>query len=277
MPRWVLTLVRMLPAVAGASVVAVVGLWLARQGLDQADLRDSNPEVGNYLQALGTIYAVVAAFVVYVVWGQFNDARNQVEREASEVVDLFRLADGFPNDDRRALQTKLARYVDAVLDEEWPALARNEDAPIERCSDMLDEVWNILHGCEPVSECHRALHAEALSRYNDLSDVRTARLTSARTQIPIGLRLLLYIGGMILVGSMYLLAIERFWIHALITACLAAAVAHVLYIVDDLDNSFSGDWQVPRRSFERVRGYMRKRAPGAIETPVQPVGPQVAA
>src|SRR5262245_59747342 len=100
MPRWVLTALRMTHVVAGASVVAVLGLWLARMGLDQTALRASNNEVGNCIQALGTIYAVVAAFVVYVVWGQFNDARTQVEREASEVADLFRLADGFDDDDR---------------------------------------------------------------------------------------------------------------------------------------------------------------------------------
>lgn len=259
MPRWLVTFFRMLPAVGGASALAVVGLWAASYVLDVDALRASNDEVGNYIQALGTIYAVVAAFVVYVVWGQFNDARTHVEREASEICDLYRLADGFPETERRQLQGKLRRYTDAVLADEWPALAGGHEEPIERTGELLDEVWTILHDYEPVSECHKSLHAEALSRYNELSDVRTARLTSARLRIPLGLRILLYIGGVILTMSMYLLAIDLFWVHAVITACLAGAVAQVLYIVNDLDSAFSGDWQVPRTAFERTLRYIARR------------------
>lgn len=253
------TLLRMLPSVGGASLLAVAGVWLSRQVIGIDALRPSNGEVGNYIQALGSIYAVVAAFVIYVVWGQFNDARTQIEREASEVVDLFRLADGFPDDSRRELQHRLREYVDTVLYVELDAHARCDDKSIERTNELLDDVWNVLHRCEPCSECHKSLHAEALSLYNELSDVRTARLTSARTRMPIGLRLLLYIGALILVGSMFLIAIDRFWVHALITAALAAAVTHILYIVEDLDDPFAGNWTVPRAAFERAKAYMMRR------------------
>jgi len=270
MPRWLVTFVRMLPAVAGASVLSVIGLWLAREVIPLDDLRPSNDEVGNYIQALGTIYAVVAAFVVYVVWGQFNDARTQVEREASEICDLYRLADGFPTRERLGVQDKLTRYVDAVLDTEWEALAKNDEGPLEHTGDLLDEVWTILHACEPASECHKSLLAEALSRYSELTDVRTARLTSARVKIPLGLRLLLNIGAVIIVGSMYLIAIDRFWVHATITACLAGAVAQVLYIVNDLDTAFSGDWEVPRTAFERTQRYIRKRKKPAADDATAP-------
>lgn len=253
------TLVRMLPSVGGASLLAVAGVWLSRQVIGVETLRPSNGEVGNYIQALGSIYAVVAAFVIYVVWGQWNDARTQVEREASEVVDLFRLADGFPDDSRRELQTKLRQYADTVLYVELDAHARCDEKSIERTNELLDGVWTVLHRCEPCSECHKSLHAEALSLYNELSDIRTARITSARTRMPVGLRILLYIGALILVGSMFLIAIDRFWVHALITAALAAAVTHILFIVEDLDDPFAGNWTVPRIAFERARDYMAKR------------------
>jgi len=36
-------------------------------------------------------------------------------------------------------------------------------------------------------------------------------------------------------------------------------VSHILYVVEDLDNCFGGNWQVPRESFERVRVQMQKR------------------
>jgi hypothetical protein len=58
------------------------------------------------------------------------------------------------------------------------------------------------------------------------------------------------------VGSMYLFAVDRFEIHALMTAALAGAISHLLYVISDLDDCFQGDWQVPSRAFERVREYL---------------------
>ena len=49
------------------------------------------------------------------------------------------------------------------------------------------------------------------------------------------------------------------------TAALAGAISHVLYVIEDLDGCFDGHWQVPRTPFERVSRQM------AAAAPVQPV------
>ena len=79
MPRWLLTLLRLTPAVASASALSIVGLIAFRQVVPMSELEKSTNEIGNYLQTLGGIYAVLLAFVVYVVWGLFNDARSTVD------------------------------------------------------------------------------------------------------------------------------------------------------------------------------------------------------
>lgn len=249
----------MTPAVGGAAVLSVALLAVARQVLDPATLRASNDEVGNYIQALGAIYAVLAAFVVYAVWGQLNEARTQCDREANELVDLSRVLEGLPDGCRRGLQAKLAAYVDKVIRIEWPAMAKHDEAALEDNGSLLDEIWTELHSAPVQTESQRSLHVEALTRFNDLSDARTARLSSARARIPLSLSLLLYFGGVSLVGSMALVAIESFWIHALTTASLASAVSHLLYVVADLDDIFAGDWQVSREPFERAQRFIAKR------------------
>ena len=195
--------------VLGASAVAVLALALVRPALPTATLRASNPEVGNYLQAVGTIYAVLLAFVVYVVWGQFDAARKQVDHEANEVIDLYRTADGFPAGARDHVQRELAAYVADVIAREWAAMAANDEAAIARTAGHLDRVWDGLHCLAPADDCQRALHGEALSRFNDLSDARTERLTSARMRIPFGLKLLLYVGAFVMVS--YLEILGTWW------------------------------------------------------------------
>lgn len=257
--RAIKTVLRMTPAVGGAALSSVLFLLLSRHLLDAEVLRASNDEVGNYIQALGAIYAVLAAFVVYVVWGQFNDARIQCDREANELMDLSRIFEGLPAASSGPLQRQLASYVSSVLEVEWPAMAHNDDVALEAASELLDPLWAALHSLPVETECQRALHVEALTRFNDLADARTSRLSSARARIPLGLSMLLYFGAFSLVGSMGLIAIETFWIHAVTTASLAAAISHILYIVADLDDAFAGDWQVSRAPFEAAQRFINKR------------------
>ena len=109
-----------------ASGLSLVGLGAVRHVVAQAWLKETNDVVGNYLQTLGTIYAVLLAFVVYVVWGQFNEARALVDREANEVLDLYRTVEALHGPERCAVRDGLRRYVDAVIDEEWGAMARRQ-------------------------------------------------------------------------------------------------------------------------------------------------------
>src|SRR5262247_2574167 len=83
MPRWLRTLLRLTPVVAVVSAISVAGLLVFRAFAPIDVLHAAANELGNYLQTVGGIYAVLLAFVVYVVWGQFNDARGYLDREAT--------------------------------------------------------------------------------------------------------------------------------------------------------------------------------------------------
>lgn len=232
---------------------AEAGLFLVRGLVPSEALTASNDTVGSYLQTVGTIYAVLLAFVVFVVWSQFDQARKDVEREANELVDLHRTTQGLDAATAAPLRAALEAYVAAVLDEEWPAMARNDEDTIARVAARLEPLWDALVACEPVSGTHCALHEEALERFNDLSDARADRLTASRTRIPMTLRLLLYTGACITVGSLYLFGVADPVVHALMVGATAGALSHVLFVIHDLDDCFDGVWQVPRASFERVR------------------------
>jgi len=250
------TLRALLPPVVISVAVSEAGLLLARRLLEIEWLRPDQDVAGSYLQTVGTIYAVLLAFVVFVVWTQFNDARNYCEREANELVDLYRTAKALPEKERRAVHDLLASYVDQVLDREWAAMARGNDKELEKDWILLDDLWDVLSAYEPATSGQSANYQELLARFNDLSDTRTNRLSSARLRIPRALHILLYSGAVVVIASMYMFAVEKLAVHALMTGALAGTIALVLYLVGDLDACFEGDWQVPRSPFLRVRRYI---------------------
>ena len=253
MPLWLRTTLRLSAVVLVAAAASIFGLAIARQVIDFESLRSSSDSLGTFVQTLGGIYAVLLAFVVIVVWGQFNDARSYIDREANALVDLHRTASGLPAHSRAVIQKQLREYVDEVIKYEWAAMAKRELPTIERIGGILDHVWTAIHTCEPRNECQQAMYSEVLSRFNDLTEHRTNRLNISATRVPIALNVLLYTGAVIMIGAVYLLAFDRFWLHALVTGLMAGAVAHILFLIYDLDHEFDGDWQVEKNPFVRAR------------------------
>ena len=109
------TVLAILGWVLPSTALALAGLVAVRATVSQEVLASTSDVVGNYLQTLGGIYAVLLAFVVFVVWNQFNDARAMVEREANELIDLFRTAKGLPEPTRGVLHEHIRAYVATVL------------------------------------------------------------------------------------------------------------------------------------------------------------------
>jgi hypothetical protein len=48
--------------------------------------------LGVLIQLVGDIYAVLLAFMIFVIWGQFTDVENCVIRECDSVDDLLRFS-----------------------------------------------------------------------------------------------------------------------------------------------------------------------------------------
>ncbi len=246
-------LLKLTPVIGLASVASVAGL-IAFRGIAPTDeLARSSGELGNYLQTLGGIYAVLLAFVVFVVWGQFNDVRTYIDREASALVDLHRTASNLPEATRARIQQGVHAYIDAVLRDEWQAMARHDEVAIENVGHKLDDVWLALHACQPHTDGQHTIYGEVVTQYNELMDLRTNRLSAARARVPLVMNILLYTGGVLVTGSIYLMYIPELWLHAMITAALAGAIAHVLYLIHDLDEAFDGEGRVSKEPYERAR------------------------
>jgi hypothetical protein len=229
--------------IVGATVVfAVAGLHVVHTMAPLAWFEANNAVVGNYLQTLGTIYAVLMAFVVFVVWQQHNDARDAVEREGNELADLDRILNGLAGPVLGQVRQHEQAYIQAVLEEEWISMLHGQAS--KRAEQELEEIWLALEKNEPQTDREQILFGEALARYNDLNDARTHRLLCSRLRLPGTMWAFLLVGGVLNIGSMWLFGMESLAAHALITAALAGSISFVLYLVADLDNPFWGDWKV---------------------------------
>ena len=231
-------------------VVSLTGLFLVRWAASASWLHANNEVAGNYLQTIGTFYAVLLAFVVFVVWQQHNDTRSAVENEANELSDFCRTIRALA--ETQPVQDFIQKYGQAVVEVEWMELAQG------RCSReaerALQETWQALESIEPRTKREEALYAEALARFNDLSDARSQRLHCSLLRLPPSLWVLLLINGGLVVASMWIFGLESFSAHALMTVALAVSIAFVLFLLGDLDNPFWGSWRIGPEAFHRALG-----------------------
>jgi hypothetical protein len=247
---------------------AVAGLVAVRAAVPPDYFQPSNDVAGSYLQTVGTIYAVLLAFVVFVVWTQSNDARRLVERQADELADVLRLTAGLRGPVPGRVVTAARAYAREAAEGEWPLLAAGRSGA--RAAELFDQVWAELAAFEPGTAREEALFGEAVARFSEAGDARADLLHCGRVRLPVLLWLLLLTGAAGTVGSMYLFGVERLGPLAAMTACLAGAVSFMLFLIWELDNPFRGDWRVSPAPLLAAVGLAGRAPPAAGPGPAGP-------
>lgn len=200
-------------------------------------------EIGSviFLQ-IGLMYGVLLAFVVSVVWGQFDEAARAVDREAADLTTAFYLARGLPDPVRATIQQGVLRYAQTVVHDEWQTMnARRESA---KARAALDGLWDAYRGFEPRTAREAALYAESLERLSNARENRRIRLFQMNLEAPGFMWALLLVVGTMVIGLSYFFGIEYLWSQVVMTASLAGAIAFTLVMIALLDFPFSGSLRV---------------------------------
>lgn len=248
--------------IIGAGVLlALAGLLWVRRALPLDVLKAHHEVAGFLFGVLGVMYAVLLAFVVFVVWEQFEDAKIAASQEANQIGDLSRLAQGFPAPLRQAIWRQTRSYAGLVAGEEWEAMARGEMSP--RAQGAMDALWRLYATIEPRTPGQSAIYAESLARLSQLSDDRRLRLHAGRDAIPRVLWMLLWFGGLITVPFTYFFGVKSFRSQALMTAALTGMIGAILFLIAALDHPFRGDVGVSPDAFQFILKRMEEMQKGA--------------
>src|SRR5262245_59907523 len=104
---------------AGNALIVIAGIAFTRRSAKRLNGKAVNDVISTYVAVIGTLYAVLLAFVLLSVWEQYDTAQGAAEREASQLSDLVRLTAGLPPPSASRLKDALREYTAAVIDEEW--------------------------------------------------------------------------------------------------------------------------------------------------------------
>jgi hypothetical protein len=249
LPTWLMGLV----LVAGGIGLSDLGFVLSRRWhMVQPQAGDGQSSV---FGVVGTLYAVLVAFAIIVVWQNYTTAQATVSTEANAVSDLDRLSRTYPVPIRRQVQEAARTYVTLIIQDEWPLMEHSRSSP--RAYASLVELWNTYTDMAP--RLHKdALHDKSVGLLNTMDDNRNLRLQAAGNGVPTTMWVLLYGGTVSTVMLCYFFVSPRGEPVARFRVLLLSGVNYLsLFLIAALADPFRGSLEVTPASFEFVLSHLQ--------------------
>lgn len=261
-PTWLLGIV-----IVGAAVaVSVGGLVLVRRRFPELERHGLNDVIGVAIGVLAAVFGLLLGFVTVSLYDNFTDAQATVQREATEVIQLYNDSRAFAPPADAAVLRELKSYVAAVRFVEWDRM-REGDSDMRVGSEHITDLYRVLQDYEPKSNTQNAFYGDAVGRLNDIVDARRSRLTQAEEELPGAFSIMLLLGTALLIASMYLLATTNRRLHTILLVGVAVLTSFNLLIVAALDHPFSGDISVSNEAFNQGRLKALGITPADIDNP----------
>ena len=247
--------VNLIPGTArlrGAKLIAAaVALYLALRMMGFHKLFGSDAEgIGALLQIIGTLYSVVYAFAIYVIWGQFTAVENEIQKESGALKDLLLFSQRLKEAVREPIVRAVKSYSRAVAQTEWSALSAGDNT--DKTDKLFSAVVSSVTEVNPEDDTERIVYQRLLEIANQASAHRDERLALSAKRMP--QTLLLFVT---LTASMILFLLFFFPFRNLALGLVAIAITTMVlffahFVLTDLDNPFEGTWNVASTPFAEL-------------------------
>ncbi len=214
-----------------------------------------NDLIGWQLNILGTTYAVILGFMLYTVWTDFGSAIFNVDLEASALRNVYRLAEGLPEQQRVQLQLQARSYANAVINRDWPEMAR-EQIP-EESHDINQAMWKTLMSVKLATPSEITAEDHALSELSTLTEHRRTRLLQSAYHLPTIFWGVLLIGGFLTIASASMFGSANTTLHSLQVFSFTLLITLVLLAIADVNLPFRGWVHVSNYAFIRAQENMQ--------------------
>lgn len=225
----------MLAAVLLRGVVHVVS--------STATLHEDVHGVGYALGVVGALYSIIVAFVIYVVWDQFNRVQAGVSHEASALEDLCRVAGLLSDRDATSrIRAAVRQYIKGTSGDEPQRLAQGQVSAI--AEEQFSGLCHAVRGADVKTEKDGVIYRELLNALMRVMEARDARLSVSATRIPSTLWHLVVFASCVILGGFLVLGVRSLLLSLAVVAAVAGSMAFLLSVIKDMDNPFTGVWNV---------------------------------
>ena len=225
--------------VIGATAVAVgIFLFLRRFAPEGGFFTDGDRAAGVF-GVLATGFAVLLGFVVYLAFLSYDTARSGAREEATDVIQLFEVAQLLPQPPGAKLSGELVCYGRAVIGIEWPQLQAGHKPAFNPWGIPLFVTFKTVNPVTPAQQ--NGTYPKWLDLTSDREEARLDRVQAGSHIIPAPLWVLLFVTAVLVAIFAFMLvdSAERVSSQAVIIATITAMLVTSLLVIRFLDHPYS--------------------------------------
>jgi hypothetical protein len=241
-------------------VVSLAGLFAFRSVAHQwiHTEKRANEMVGFALSSFSVLYGILLGLVAVGAYQNFSNISDLVTKEGSALAAIYRDTSAFPEPYKDQLHADLRSYTRYTIDYGWPAQRHGHITT--GSTQRMTVFFNDLIAFTPTDQRTAIIFGEAFRQFNNLTEVRRARLAEVPDGIPGVLWWVVGIGAFLNIVLIWMLDMEVH-VHVILTAVLSLFLGVVIFLVAAMDNPFRGEVSVGPGALELVyQTYMKPDA-----------------
>jgi Protein of unknown function (DUF4239) len=233
---WIAALVLVLVVTAAITVKLLV-----RRRAPMGGWFTDPPRSAGTLSLIGTMFAVMLAFVILLALQSYQRARDGSSIEAIAVTELHSIAAVFQSPTGDRLQGGLVCYARAVIEDEWPSMSKGRSS--ELVQSWIDKLGHEFAIAEPHGAREETAYAQWFDQQAQRRDGRRERLAEATPLVPLPLWFVLGIGASLTIAYMCAQADRRegVLIQSLPIAFVSTLATAGLLVVFFLDHPYANE------------------------------------
>ncbi len=218
---------------------AITAKLLVRRRAPEGGWFTDAPRSAGTLSVIGTMFAVMLAFVIFLALQSYQRAREGASVEAVAIAELHSVAGVFqpPVSDR--LQGGLVCYGRAVINDGWPAMREGRDG--ELVESWIDKLQRDFARADPRGAREETAYAQWFDEQAQRREGRRERVAEATPFVPIPLWVVLGIGATLTIAYMVAQADRRegLLIQAIPIGFVTVLVTAGLLVIFFLDHPYA--------------------------------------
>ena len=252
LPLWAALLLLLVIAV----LISHYGIKLVHKFYKYEHLKESHEISGFIFNAYGLLYAVVIAFVIYINWGEYNEAQRKVYVEINSASNLFHSAQGFNDSAKKIVMANLIAYTETVYFDDFGAMEKLNRSEKNRAA--YDSLWDSFLRIDAQAAGNQILYDHCLSELRTLSEARRMRYHYMENTIPIVIWVVMIVGYFIALMFAYLFGMKYRNPYLILLIAFTYINILMLYLILVLDYPFTGYSAISKEPYAVILNHFKE-------------------
>jgi len=197
------------------------------------------------------VYSILLAFIVVIVWQQYQNTGDRIQEESSKVFNLYRASYAFPDSTTgKKIRNTVIDYVNSVVTDEFPAMEHDTTSSLTQ--HEYNKVWDMVYTIRPATENEKIWYASMVASINQFGEARIIRISDIDPSLPPLMWRILLAGGAIIIIFAILFKSSNNWAHYLKIVFFSIIIVFNLMLVNLLDHPYKGLLKIAPDAFTKI-------------------------